>query len=111
MPQCRMLVVVRRVLLVTALLCVQIAVSLSAQGPASSRGQRYGRLLIRNATVIDGAGNPTRGPFDIVVQGNTIVTVQSSRPAEFSGSSVPGQAPLSATADRVIDATGMTVID
>ena len=104
MPQTRMLVVTRRVLLATVLLCMQIAVSLSAQAPTASRGQRYGRLLIRNANVIDGAGNPTRGPFDILVQGNTIVTVQASRPAEFSGSSVPGQTPLSATADRVIDA-------
>jgi len=110
MPQTRNLVVTRRVLLATTLLCMQIAASLSAQAPAASRGQRYGRLLIRNATVIDGAGNPARGPFDILVQGNTIVTVQASRPAEFSGSSVPGQAPLSATADRVIDATGMTVM-
>ncbi|HEX6049795.1 MAG TPA: amidohydrolase family protein [Gemmatimonadaceae bacterium] len=81
-----------------------------AQAPAPSTGQRYGRLLIRNANVIDGAGTPTRGPFDILVQGGTILSIQASRPAEFSGSSVPGQGRMSAQADRVIDATGMTVM-
>ena len=84
--------------------------TLAAQPPAPSAGQRYGRLLIRNANVIDGAGNPTRGPFDILVQGSTIVDIQASRPAEFSGSSLPGARAISQTADRVIDATGMTVM-
>jgi imidazolonepropionase-like amidohydrolase len=82
----------------------------SAQAPAPSTGQRYGRLLIRNANVIDGTGNPTRGPFDILVQGNTIVAIQASRPAEFSGSSIPGERQISQSADRVIDGTGMTVM-
>ena len=81
-----------------------------AQPPAPSTGQRYGRLLIRNANVIDGTGNPTRGPFDILVQGSTIVAIQASQPAEFSGSSVPGQGQMTAQADRVIDAKGMTVM-
>src|ERR1044071_1988354 len=61
----------------------------SAQAPAPSTGQRYGRLLIRNANVIDGTGNPTRGPFDILVQNNMIVAIQASRPSEASGSSLP----------------------
>src|SRR4030095_3027160 len=81
----------------------------SGQAPTPSSGQRYGRLLIRNANVIDGAGNPTRGPMDILVQGNTIVAIQASRPAEFSGSSIPGERQTPQTADRVIDAKGMTV--
>jgi imidazolonepropionase-like amidohydrolase len=85
-------------------------VSAGAQPPAPSTGQRYPRLLIRNANVIDGAGNPTRGPFDILVQGNTIAAIQASRPSEFSGSSIPGERQLTASADKVIDATGMTVM-
>ena len=36
--------------------------------PAASPGVRYNRLLIRNAMVIDGAGNPARGPMDIIVE-------------------------------------------
>jgi imidazolonepropionase-like amidohydrolase len=104
--------VVPRALLAIVLACGPSVAALAAhaQAPTASRGQRYGRLLIRNANVIDGAGNPTRGPFDILVQGNTIVAVQASRPAEFSGSSIPGQGQLSGSADRVIDATGMTVM-
>src|SRR5215213_5120645 len=109
MPQTRTLVT-RRVLLATALLCVPITASLRGQAPTPSTGQRYARLLIRNANVIDGAGNPTRGPFDILVQGNTIAAIQASRPSEFSGSSIPGERQLSMSADRVIDATGMTVM-
>ena len=80
------------------------------QAPARSTGQRYARLLIRNANVIDGAGNPTRGPFDILVQGSTIVAIEPSRPSEFSGSSVPGDRRITGSADRVIDGTGMTVM-
>src|SRR5690349_22920007 len=82
---------------------------MASQAPAPSTGQRYGRLLIRNANVIDGAGNPTRGPFDILIQGNTIAAIQASRPSEASGSSLPGDR-QSMAADRVIDATGMTVM-
>src|SRR5574338_1554298 len=80
------------------------------QPPAPSTGQRYARLLIRNVNIIDGAGNPTRGPFDIVVQGNTIASIRESRPGEFSGSSMPGQNQQTGAPDRVIDGTGMTVM-
>ena len=97
------------VLSVTALASSAVPTA-SAQAPAPSSGQRYGRLLIRNANVIDGAGNPTRGPFDILVQGSTIVSMHPSQPAEFSGSGIPGQGPITTQADRVIDATGMTVM-
>jgi len=87
-----------------------VARSASSQAPAPSSGQRYGRLLIKNANVIDGAGNPTRGPLDILVQGNTIVSIQASQPAEFSGSTIPGARQQSQAADKVIDAKGMTVM-
>ena len=102
--------VTRRAAFAASLAYASVTATLDAQAPTASRGQRYARLLIRNANVIDGAGNPTRGPFDILIQNNTIVAIQASRPAEFSGSSVPGQGQLSANADRVIDATGMTVM-
>jgi imidazolonepropionase-like amidohydrolase len=98
-----------RVSLVVAAIA-SAALSARAQAPAASTGQRYSRLLIRNVNVIDGAGNPTRGPFDILVQGNTIASIRESRPGEFSGSSVPGQNQQTGTPDRVIDGTGMTVM-
>ncbi|HXY30190.1 MAG TPA: amidohydrolase family protein [Gemmatimonadaceae bacterium] len=80
-----------------------------AQPPSPSSGQRYNRLLIKNALVIDGAGNPTRGPMDILIEGNRIAVIQPSTEKEFSGSSVPG-ATISGSVDRVIDATGMYVM-
>jgi imidazolonepropionase-like amidohydrolase len=74
------------------------AVPLVAQAPTPSAGVRYDRLLIRNALVIDGVGNPTRGPVDILIEGSTISSIQPHRPT------VPDDT------DRVIDATGMYVM-
>ncbi|HEX9895174.1 MAG TPA: amidohydrolase family protein, partial [Gemmatimonadales bacterium] len=57
--------------------CVLLAgPALSAQ--TSTRGVTHGRrptgrLVIRNALVIEGNGTPTIGPYDIVVEGNRIV--------------------------------------
>ncbi len=70
----------------------------AAQAPSPSPGVRYDRLLIRNALVIDGAGNPTRGPFDIVVEGSHIADI------------IRHETEGAPEADRVIDATGMYVM-
>jgi len=43
----------------------------SARRP-DTHGRRYSRLVVRNAVVIDGNGTPASGPFDIVVEGDTI---------------------------------------
>jgi cytosine/adenosine deaminase-related metal-dependent hydrolase len=45
--------------------------TLAAQ-TAPVHGVRPDRLIIHNATVVDGNGTPARGPFDIVVEGSTI---------------------------------------
>jgi imidazolonepropionase-like amidohydrolase len=37
----------------------------------------FDRLIIRGATLIDGSGAPPRGPVDIVVEGNRIVTIKN----------------------------------
>jgi cytosine/adenosine deaminase-related metal-dependent hydrolase len=81
----------------------------AAQPPAPSSGQRYARLLIKNAMVIDGTGNPARGPLDILVEGSRIANIQPSVAAEPSGSSLGGKA-IEGRADRVIDAAGMYVM-
>jgi imidazolonepropionase-like amidohydrolase len=75
-------------------LCAPVA----AQAPAPSTGVRYDRLVVSNAMVIDGAGNPAHGPFDIVVAGGKIERIRFHRPGADSA------------ADRVIDATGMYVM-
>jgi len=50
--------------------------------PAPDRREGEGegpfeRLIIRGATVINGAGAPPRGPMDIVIEGNRIVEVEN----------------------------------
>ncbi len=45
-----------------------------AQAPPT-HGVRPARLIIRNATIVDGNGTPAKGPFDIVVVGNMIEQV------------------------------------
>jgi cytosine/adenosine deaminase-related metal-dependent hydrolase len=46
--------------------------------PDRVRGEGpFGRLVLRGVTVVNGEGAPARGPMDIVIEGNRIVTVQS----------------------------------
>lgn len=92
------------------LLLTLLAAPLAAQAPSLSPGQRYARLLITNAMVIDGAGNPARGPMDILVEGGRIASVRPSAAAEFSGTSTGERATSAARPDRVIDARGMYVM-
>lgn len=77
--------------------------------PAPSQGVRYDRLLIRNVMVVDGAGNPARGPMDIVVEGSTIASVRPAKPRnEFGTDAARAGAAPGERFDRVIDGTGMT---
>ncbi|HLG95603.1 MAG TPA: hypothetical protein VKX49_04760, partial [Bryobacteraceae bacterium] len=43
-----------------------------AQAPAPVSGRRVHRLLIHNATVVDGNGTPASGPKDILIEDNRI---------------------------------------
>ena len=81
----------------------------AAQPPTPSIGQRVGRLLITNVSVIDGMGNPLRGPMDITIEGGKLIGIVQSREQEFSGS-VISNAPPPRAADRTIDGTGMFVM-
>jgi imidazolonepropionase-like amidohydrolase len=77
--------------------------------PAPPRAEGEGpfeRLIIRNATVIDGTGAPPRGPVDIVVEGNRIATLFAVDAA--AGDMRASDRPQGAT--REIDATGMYVL-
>lgn len=80
-----------------SLLLITVAVPATAQMPPST-GIRYDRLLIQNAMVVDGAGNPARGPFDILVEGSRIARITRHQ---------PGRA---IEADRIIDAAGATIM-
>ena len=47
-----------------------------APGPDRAEGEGpFKRLVIRGATVIDGAGGPPTGPVDIVIEGNRISSI------------------------------------
>jgi imidazolonepropionase-like amidohydrolase len=76
-----------------------------ARTPEESAGP-FRKLVIRNATLIDGTGAPPRSRFDIVIEGNRITSVkQSGWPGLPSG---PGREPTDA--DHEIDGTGMYVM-
>src|SRR4051812_4659296 len=77
-----------------------------AQSPTS--GVRPQRLIIRNATIVDGNGTPAKGPFDITVEGNTIVAL-TPRDAVSTGGRGGGQGSVDANT-VVIDATGKYVL-
>lgn len=91
--------------------------SVSAQATSSAdqtTGDRFGdlaagpydRLVIRGAMVIPGHGGPPAGPYDIVIEGNTISEMIPFDPvtAERRGESTRPDG------DRVIDAEGMYVM-
>jgi imidazolonepropionase-like amidohydrolase len=81
-------------------LCATFAL---AQTPPIS-GQRYPRLVIRNAMVIEGNGTPASGPKDIVIENNVITAVLPFDPvSRGSGGGRP-------QGDAVIDATGKYVM-
>jgi Amidohydrolase family len=84
-----------------------VAGQLAAQSPIINvtHGQRAKRLAIRNALVIDGNGTPTRGPMDIIIEGNVITEMTALDPVAIRA----GRARRPA-ADAEIDATGKYVI-
>jgi cytosine/adenosine deaminase-related metal-dependent hydrolase len=66
----------------------------------------YKSLVIRNAMVIAGHGGPPTGPYDILIEGNTITQLIPFDPvaAERAG------ARPRVTGDRIIEANGMYVM-
>src|SRR5947199_2991026 len=78
------------------------AATLAAQAPAPTSGKRVRRLLIHNATVVDGNGTPASGPKDIVIENNVIADVLPIDAVSLAR----GGRGAAANADAVIDATG-----
>lgn len=64
--------------------------------PAGEGEGPFSSLLIKGATMVDGTGAPPEGPVDILVEGNRIARIARG------GSSL--------TAERTIDAAGMTIL-
>ena len=75
------------------------------------RGERYGRLVIRGATILTGRGSPgtnrampPEGPVDVVIENGTIVDMVPMDPVNAAGYGRDFRRP---TGDKVIDASGM----
>lgn len=88
-------------------LILAFSFSARAQSPFGDLAEGpYDRLVIRNAMVIPGHGGPPVGPYDIVIEGNTISRMVPFDPvtAERRGDTAR------ATGDRVIDAEGKYVM-
>ncbi|MDT7604562.1 MAG: hypothetical protein QOF61_2559, partial [Acidobacteriota bacterium] len=88
-------------------LCLLAASSGAQSGRTTvAPGRRYSRLVIRNALVIDGNATPVSGPYDIVVEGNTIREMVALDPVSVKA----GEARRPATGEAEIDATGKYVM-
>jgi len=92
-------------LLWTAAAIAAASSPLAAQTKGVVHGQRPARLVIRNATMVDGNGTPARGPVDIVIVGNVITNIVPLDPVALNrgGSRRPA-------GDVQIDATGKFVL-
>jgi len=74
--------------------------------PASLSGKRLNRIVIRGAMVVDGSGKPAAGPFDIVIENDTIKQIVSFDPVAAK----EGRARRPEKGDLDIDATGKYVL-
>ncbi len=86
--------------------CIFVSTALSQINPAGISGKRVKRLVIRNATVVDGSGKPAAGPYDIVVENDTITQIQALDPVAVKA----GTAKRPEKGDVDIDATGKYVL-
>ena len=79
----------------------------------TTKGERHNRLVIQNAMVISGRGEPAtnramppEGPVDIVIEGGVIQNIIPLDPVNTRSRGKTNRV----TGDRVIDATGMYVV-
>src|SRR5450755_869413 len=92
-----------RSLLTASAACLLLATASTAQTPTN--GRRVHRLLIHNATVVDGNGTPASGPKDILIENNTIADVIA-----LDAVAVARGERGTTQADAVIDASGKYVL-
>ncbi|MEK6611390.1 MAG: amidohydrolase family protein [Gemmatimonadota bacterium] len=79
--------------------------ALAAQSRGVTHGQKSPRLVIRNATMVDGNGTPARGPVDIVVENGVITDIVTLDPVAMRRGDARRPA-----GDVQIDATGKFVL-
>lgn len=74
--------------------------------PSAVSGKRVKHIVIRNAMVVDGSGKPAAGPYDIVVENDTITQIAGFDPVAAK----EGKARRPAAGDLEIDASGKYVL-
>jgi len=84
---------------------VALPLVLSAQTTGVTSGRKVPRLVIRNATMVDGNGTPARGPVDIVVENGLIADIVTLDPVAMRRGDARRPA-----GDVQIDATGKFVL-
>ncbi|MEP6906231.1 MAG: amidohydrolase family protein, partial [Gemmatimonadales bacterium] len=89
-------------MLATGLSLLLANAAISQGGPLPVHGKRPTRLVIRNATIVDGNGTPASGPADVVVEAGRIKDIVFLDPVALRG----GNARRPAPGDAEIDATG-----
>lgn len=94
---------VARPLIVLVFLC---SISFAQASPASLSGKPVNRIVVRGAMVVDGSGKPAAGPFDIVIEGDTIRQIVGFDPVAAS----EGRARRPEKGDLEIDAAGKYVL-
>jgi len=90
-----------------------VARNQAPQPLGTTTGQQYGRLVIHNAMIVSGRGEPgtnrgmpPEGPVDILIENGRISTIVPLDPVNTAS----GRGGRTLAGDRVIDATGMYVI-
>jgi len=83
--------------------------AIAAAQTTAVNGTRPGRLIIRNAIVVDGNGTPAKGPFDIVLEGGTITQIVALDPVAVGRNAAGRRARADANTVE-IDATGKYVL-
>ena len=89
----------------SALLSLLVSISV-AQTTQPLSGKRLKRIVVRNATIVDGSGKPAAGPFDIVIENDIITQIAGVEP----GAAIDGNTRRPAKGELEIDATGKYVL-
>ena len=87
------------------ILCAALGLGAQSQNNRITSGHRYPRLVIRNATIIEGNGTPASGPKDIVIANGRITNIVALDPVAVSRGGAKRPA-----GDVEIDATGKYVM-
>ena len=95
-----------RLFFVLIVLCSLAANAAAQVNPVSQSGKRLKRIVVRNAIVVDGSGKPAAGPYDIVIENDTILQIVAIDPVAAS----EGRARRPEAGELEIDAAGKYVL-